>query len=156
MRTKLLLLAAVVTLAACPGPNGTKQPSQTSTTTVNPQASPQNATAMNPVMPPQRDVPAKRTAGAASPSIDVQLTEYEIQMPDTLQAGHESFAIANAGKENHSLVVEGNGVHQALSNPLTRGDRTTLDLDLKPGTYTVWCPMPGHADKGMKRTVTVK
>jgi uncharacterized cupredoxin-like copper-binding protein len=31
-----------------------------------------------------------------------------------------------------------------------------MTVTLKPGTYTVYCPMPGHAEKGMKRTLRVE
>jgi len=31
-----------------------------------------------------------------------------------------------------------------------------LTWDLKPGTYTIWCPVDGHRAKGMQTTLTVK
>lgn len=155
------LAAALALLAACPGPPGREDVSQqsppkTSTTTSNPQLAPENSSSMNPVVPPQKDAPGMRPAAAATSAITVDLTEYEIRMPDTLPAGSHSFAVVNHGKENHSFEIEGNGVHQALTTTLTRGDSGQLVVDLKPGTYTVYCPVDGHKGKGMTRTLTVQ
>ena len=115
-----------------------------------------NRRTMNPVAPPQADLPANRIPGAAEPQQRVELTEYEIRMPATLRAGEVEFFIVNAGKENHSFVIEGEGLSMALPEPLTRGNNATIEIALDPGTYTVHCPVAGHAGKGMKRTITVQ
>ena len=64
--------------------------------------------------------------------------------------------IVNSGKENHSFEMEGNGIHVKLPEPLSRGNTATLDVDLKPGTYNVYCPVDGHKGKGMSIRVTVR
>jgi Copper binding proteins, plastocyanin/azurin family len=115
-----------------------------------------NRPMMNPIVPPAKDEPGNRAPGAARAQPRLELNEYEIRMPSTLAAGHYSFTVVNSGKENHSLVVEGNGLHTALPQQLTRGDSAQLDLDLKAGTYTFYCPVDGHRGKGMSRTVTVQ
>jgi hypothetical protein len=152
---------AVVLFTGCPygGPHRDESqnaPSKTSTTATNPRVDNDQSTAMNPVVPPQRDMPGNRVPGIAQPETNVQLTEYSINMPDTLPAGPARLRIVNAGKENHNFVVEGNGISTKLPNDLTRGDTASLDLNLKAGTYTVWCPVDGHRGKGMQRTITVK
>ncbi len=148
------IVVGVLLLTACPGnqkgqDESQNSPPQTTTTTSNPQAVPENATAMNPVTTSQ-------AAGAATMPIQVQLTEYEIRMPDTMPAGKQTFHIADGGHENHNFQIEGNGVSQKLANDLTRGDTAQLTVTLKPGTYTVYCPVDKHRRKGMERTVTVK
>jgi hypothetical protein len=161
-RTAAALVAVLMVLLtfACAGPKKEDQsqsaPSQASTSTQNPQAVPGNSTAMNPAAPARKDLPTSRLASAAVPTFEVQLLEYEIRMPDTLAAGKSTAVIVNAGKENHSFEVNGPGYHAALPEPLARGDRMTLDLDLRPGTYTVDCPMDEHKGKGMSRTLTVR
>jgi len=35
------------------------------------------------------------------------------------------------------------------------GGASTVTADLKPGTYTFYCPVPGHEAAGMKGTLTV-
>ena len=149
----LVSLAALLVLAGCPGggPEDSSQnaPPKTSTTTQNPQAVPDNSTAMNPISP-------ATSTQSASPVADVQLLEYQIRMSDTLHAGPQNFRIANAGHERHSFAIEGPGVSQQLGSDLTRGDTTELAVTLRPGTYTVWCPVDKHRGKGMQRTITVR
>ena len=149
MRTPFLL--SLVILAACsrtgaessdryeparPGGSRSAQPAA------------DNRAKMSPILPPN--------STAASPQARIELNEYEIRMPDTLAAGHHSFTVVNSGKSNHGLTIEGNGMRTALPSALTRGDSAPLEVDLKRGTYTFYCPVDGHRGKGMTRTVTVQ
>lgn len=157
---RVLLIASLASLLlACPGDHGEDRsqagPSKTSTTTANPAAVPENMPKMNPVIPPQSTNPANKPA-EASPTVEVQLTEYGINMPATLQHGRMSLHIINSGKENHSFAITGNGVAMQLSQQLTRGDTASLVVDLNPGSYTVYCPVDGHRGKGMERTISVQ
>lgn len=130
-------------------------PSQSSTTTdATPQMTESNASTMNPVVPPEQDNPAARVRGA-SPAQEVHLIEYAIHMPDTLAPGRIAFNVENGGKENHAFAIEGNGI-ETKTNELTRGDTASLEVDLKPGTYTIYCPVDGHRGKGMEKTIVVK
>jgi uncharacterized cupredoxin-like copper-binding protein len=138
---RLALIAVVLLLTGCPGNQrgedfSKSSPPKTTTTTANPQAMPE------------------RTA-AAAPEIQVQLIEYEIRMPDTLAAGPQTFHVANAGKQNHNFAIEGNNLSTKLSSDLTRGGTNDVTIDLKPGTYTVYCPVDKHRGRGMQRTITV-
>ena len=119
------------------------------TTTRNPQSVPENSTAMNPVT-------TQQASPRAAPTVDVQLTEYEIRMPDSLGAGPQRFRIANGGKQTHNFVIEGPGVSQKLASDLSRGDSTELAVNLPAGSYTVYCPVDGHRGKGMQRTIVVR
>ena len=96
------------------------------------------------------------TTGGAEPTTNVELSEYAIHIPPTLTAGPQRFRIVNTGKENHNFVITGNGVSAQLPDDLARGDATEIAIDLKPGTYAVFCPVDGHRGKGMETTVTVK
>lgn len=161
MRAAAVAALAALLLAACPGPNPEKPEnasgSKTSTTTSNPQAVPENSSSMNPVVPPQKEMPGSGAGAAAQPAdIDVQLTEYEIRMPEATPAGPHRFRIANAGKTNHNFAIEGPGVTQKMANDLTRGDSGEIVVTLQPGSYTIYCPVDGHRGKGMQRTLTVK
>ena len=157
MRTAVLCLAFVL-LAACQRETpdvSQNTPSQSSTTTdATPQMTESNASTMNPIIPPETDNPAGRPTGA-SPTQEVHLIEYAIHMPDTLPAGRIAFNVENGGKENHAFEIEGNGVH-AQTNELTRGNTASLEVDLKPGTYTIYCPVDGHRGKGMEKKITVQ
>ncbi len=157
MRRLLLVPALLALLAACPGPRHTDQGApQTTTATGNPQAVPENSTAMNPVMPPQAKMPSKQASAATMPTVQVQLTEYRIEMPDTLSPGMHQFAIANAGTMKHNFAIQGPGVDQKLSEDLMRGDTAPMTVMLQKGTYQVFCPVDGHRGRGMSRTITVQ
>ncbi|HEX6177188.1 MAG TPA: hypothetical protein VF057_02425 [Thermoanaerobaculia bacterium] len=108
-----------------------------------------SATRIDPTIPPEG-------VGVATPDQHVQLIEYSIRMPQTLKAGRQSFHVTNDGKEIHNFEVEGNGVHQKLPSDLSRGSSAQMDVDLKPGTYTIYCPVDGHRQKGMELKVTVQ
>ncbi|HEX6086395.1 MAG TPA: cupredoxin domain-containing protein [Thermoanaerobaculia bacterium] len=155
MRIAVLILALIP--FACksdsPGDLSQETPSQSSNdTSVNPQMA--EPSTMNPTHAVDSHTPSNAPT-PASPTQEVHLIEYAIHMPDTLPAGRIAFNIENGGKETHAFEIEGNGIEQK-TNELTRGNTASLEVDLKPGTYTIYCPVDGHADKGMKKTVTVK
>ena len=153
-----LVVALAFFALACPPRGGEESHAggaQTSTTTQNPQAIPENSTRMNPVTESSKDSGGNRI-NAAPLQVRVDLTEYSINMPDTLTAGTQELQITNHGEQQHGFVIEGGAVHQKLLNNLTRGDTATLDVVLPPGTYQVYCPVDDHKGKGMKRTITVK
>ena len=157
MRIAFFCLAALF-LAACQRETpdvSQNAPSQSSTTTyMPPQQAEAPASTMNPVLPPQQDNPAA-SPRPASPTQEVHLIEYAIHMPDTLPAGRIAFNVENGGKETHAFEIEGNGIEQK-TNELSRGNTAALEVELKPGTYTIYCPVKGHRGKGMEKTLTVK
>lgn len=160
MRTTIALAVLFAALTACPygGPKGDvsqNSPSKTTTTTTNSRAGADRSSSMNPVTPVNKDIPSKRPGEVAEFFANVELTEYAIHIPPVLVAGHERFHIVNAGKESHNFVITGNGVSAQLPDDLPRGDTNDVVIDLKPGTYTVFCPVDGHRGKGMQTTVTV-
>lgn len=160
MRTPFIAVALLV-LAACPNPDrnrdeSTTGPPKTSTATGNPQTIPENSTAMNPVVPPQTQNKGARPPASAEPAVHVQLTEYAIEMPDTLTAGTHSLTITNAGTTKHNFAIEGPGVDQKLASDLMRGDSAPMTVALQKGSYTVYCPVDGHRGRGMQRTIAVQ
>jgi uncharacterized cupredoxin-like copper-binding protein len=155
MRTGITIAAVVFAFACQPGSTDqtANTPSQSSTMARTESAATETS-AMNPVLPPETDDPAARPK-AASATQEVHLIEYQIHMPQSLPAGKLAFNVENGGKEDHAFEIEGNGVHQQTT-VLKRGDTTALEVNLPPGTYTVYCPVDGHKDKGMKTTLVVK
>ncbi len=108
--------------------------------------------ALDPIIPPEKDNPAS-AATPAGPSKEVHLIEYQIHMPQTLPAGRVTLHVENGGKEDHALAFEALNQQSVV---LKRGDETSMQVDLKPGTYTVYCPVDGHRGKGMETKVTVQ
>jgi uncharacterized cupredoxin-like copper-binding protein len=61
----------------------------------------------------------------------------------------------NNGTIEHNLEVEGQGIEEAFDSNLQPGETRTLEVDLQPGTYEVYCPVADHADQGMRVELTV-
>jgi uncharacterized cupredoxin-like copper-binding protein len=73
-----------------------------------------------------------------------------------VKAGKFVFAVANVGKINHDLAIEGNGQKEVKTPLVSAGKSKNLEADLKPGTYRFYCTVPGHAQAGMDIKVTAK
>ena len=79
-------------------------------------------------------------------------------MPAELSAGPTVFNITDDGTVRHNSEIEGEGIEEALPQNLQPGESGTLELDLAPGTYVVYCPVGGgsHREQGMEIEVTVE
>jgi uncharacterized cupredoxin-like copper-binding protein len=97
--------------------------------------------------------PATSSSLAGAQPVTVNLTEWKIEMPTSLPAGATTLKITNGGKETHNLKIQGQGLEKALSKNLKPGETGELQVDLKPGTYKVYCPVgagpTSHDSKGM-------
>lgn len=95
------------------------------------------------------------TTTNAATSVPVTESEFKIALPKTtVAAGSYSFEVANDGKIEHDLVIQGNGVDEKTPT-IEAGKTATLKVDLKPGTYDVYCSIPGHKQAGMDVKLTV-
>jgi uncharacterized cupredoxin-like copper-binding protein len=95
------------------------------------------------------------TTTSAPASVQVSESEFKIALPkSTVAAGSYSFEVKNDGHIPHNLVVQGNGVHEKTPT-IQPGKSATLSVDLKPGTYDVYCSIPGHKQAGMDAKLTV-
>ena len=54
----------------------------------------------------------------------------------------------------HGVAVQGHGVDKD-SKIVQAGGQTSVTVTLKPGTYSFYCPVPGHEAAGMKGTLVV-
>jgi plastocyanin len=88
-------------------------------------------------------------------TVEVRLSEFTIQMPQSLQAGRTVFRIVNDGTAQHGFEIEGPDVSDSLGSSVQPGEEATLSVDLEPGSYEVWCPVADHAEQGMRTTLQV-
>jgi plastocyanin len=72
----------------------------------------------------------------------------------TAKAGKVTLEMANPSQIPHAVAIKGNGV-DVDGKTIGNGETSTASADLKPGTYTFYCPVPGHEAAGMKGTLTV-
>ena len=75
----------------------------------------------------------------------------------TLQAnsGKVTIVMSNPASVSHDVSIEGAGV-DAHGEVVGKGGTSQVSADLKPGTYTFYCSVPGHREAGMQGTLTVK
>jgi plastocyanin len=72
------------------------------------------------------------------------------------KAGKVTVAFDNPQPISHDVAIEdASGKEIANTELITEGSDTTT-ADLKPGTYTFYCTVPGHREAGMEGTLTVK
>ncbi len=99
--------------------------------------------------------------GQASPvirTIEVKETSFELKPAEiTLdEPGTYVFeAVNDSDGDIHALEVEGEGIEEETVE-LKAGQSARLKVDLKAGTYELYCPVDGHQGKGMEGTLTVK
>jgi plastocyanin len=68
------------------------------------------------------------------------------------QAGDVSIDYINDGAQIHTLVVENKGCKLEVKK---RGDSDKGTVNLPPGSYKIFCDVPGHRGAGMEATLTV-
>ncbi len=73
--------------------------------------------------------------------------------PSTVPAGAVKFEVANTGKYPHALAIDGVSERTA---ELAAGQKATLSVKLRPGTYSLYCPIDDHRGLGVQAKLTVK
>jgi plastocyanin len=72
------------------------------------------------------------------------------------KAGNATINFDNPASLGHDVCVQdSSGKELGCSDVITQS-KTTLNVSLKPGTYTYFCSVDGHEAAGMKGTLTVK
>ena len=77
------------------------------------------------------------------------------QKDATAKAGKVTVDFANPSSTPHGVEIDGNGVEEKTET-VTSGDAPPITVDLKPGTYTFYCPVDGHRAAGMEGKLTVR
>ena len=152
---------------ASPSPNSSSSSAPLST--LPPSAIPGSpATASNPNQPPGAPVgkgtPAKPPTAAPATPTHVEITAEDTEAfrfvlsRSTVPAGKVILEFVNHGQDEHNLnAVEENEDSVAGSLPNTPSNgHLSLTVDLRPGSYTLFCSLPGHEAKGMKATLVVE
>lgn len=128
----VLGMAAALALGACGGGDGgaTAKPASTAAT------------------------PAATDPAATPAALSIEAREFSLS-PSDLHAGAGSVAIQykNAGAIQHTLMID--GVAGFKLDVAKAGDVDTATVKLEPGTYTLYCDIPGHRAAGMEDHLTV-
>jgi plastocyanin len=73
----------------------------------------------------------------------------------TASAGTVTITMSNPSGLSHDVSIEGPGIDEH-AEVVAKGGTSTVTADLKPGSYTFYCSVPGHRAGGMEGTLTVK
>jgi uncharacterized cupredoxin-like copper-binding protein len=102
--------------------------------------------------------PSSSPAAGASTSLKLaanpegQLTYNTKQL--SAPAGKVTITMANSSPVEHNVTVAQGSVVLGATPTFTGGSKI-LTVNLKPGTYTFYCSVPGHRQAGMEGTLTV-
>lgn len=120
-------------------------------------------TAAKPTKAHEAAAPAPKAngAGSASPTSNVSLSadrtgqlKYDTTAL-TAKAGKVTVDFTNASPVAHNVTITAGGKNLAATKTFAKG-KASVSTTLKPGTYTFLCTVDGHAQAGMKGTLTVK
>jgi plastocyanin len=94
-------------------------------------------------------------ASTKTTRLTVTEVEYKLSLSRThLSAGKTTLIVVDKGRLAHSLSISGPGLKKRLiAGTIKPGASRSVTVTLKAGTYTLWCPQPGHAALGMKTTL---
>jgi plastocyanin len=74
----------------------------------------------------------------------------------TAPAGQVSIEFENPQALQHNVAIEDSSGKVVTETELVSEGSATTTANLKPGTYTFFCSVPGHRQAGMEGTLTVK
>ena len=154
----LLSITAALGLAACGGDSATGAGAGANTGNATPEAT---ATTAATAATPTAGTGASSggsTGSSNATTVKVKLTEWAVA-PETkeLTAGDIRFEAVNEGKVAHNLTVsDASGEVKKTPNFRSDDGSKELEVNLKPGTYTLLCDIPGHPEAGMKTEIIVK
>jgi len=98
------------------------------------------------------------SAGGGETTLQLEASETALEYDTTelsAKAGKVTIDFKNPAALEHNVVIEQNGKELAGFEPIAEGEESE-SAELKPGTYTFYCSVPGHREAGMEGTLTVK
>jgi plastocyanin len=140
-----LLLATTLVVAACGSGNKDNSASTSSTTT--------------PSNPPAASSPSSPPAASSPSSVSLSAKGNQLLFDTnklTASAGKVTINFTNGSALSHNVVVVNSANKVLGQTPTFDGGTKSFSANLKPGTYTYYCSVPGHRQAGMQGTLTVK
>ncbi len=101
---------------------------------------------------------ASSSGSAAAPGGATTIAGAEFKFTpstDTISKGTK-ITFKNDGHVPHDLKLSQGAKVLAGTKLIQPGQTASFTVNLPPGTYTMFCSVPGHEQAGMKGTITVK
>jgi len=105
---------------------------------------------------------SQRTATAQNGTLEIDANPsgqlaYQVSSA-TARPGALVISSRNAASIPHDIAIQQgtNGRVLAVGPTVSNGGVSRISVDLRPGTYTFYCTLPGHRQAGMQGTLTVR
>jgi len=79
-----------------------------------------------------------------------------VEKSATAKAGNDTLEFTNESPVPHDVKIENSNGEEVGGTEITSEGTESASVELKPGTYTFYCSVPGHREAGMEGTLTVK
>jgi plastocyanin len=134
-------------------PGGESPPAPTTPPAATPTSPTQPKATTGTPTPPSSPAPGAASSAvalAASPTGELSYNTKQL----SAKAGKVTITMTNSSPLEHNVTVASGSTVLGATPTFKEGSRT-LTLNLKPGTYTFYCSVPGHRQGGMEGTLTV-
>lgn len=98
------------------------------------------------------------SAGSAS-TVDIEAASSGLAYASdsaSAEAGEVTVDFTNPQAVPHDVAIESSSGEVITQTELATEGSDSATANLKPGTYTFFCTVPGHREAGMEGTLTVK
>jgi plastocyanin len=131
-------------------------PSAPTATTTQPSPASSPGGASEPTRPAGEAPTGAPSSGPARVQVIAKEYSFTLSRPE-VPAGEVVLELVNRGEDAHNLhVAEGTaGTEQGATPNTEPGAVRDLHVTLRPGSYTLFCSLPGHEAKGMHATLVV-
>ena len=101
--------------------------------------------------------PGGGTGAAAALKIEAAASGLEFASKEAeSKAGKVKVEFTNPQATPHDVAIEDSSGKTIGEAELVAEGSSSTEVELKPGTYTYFCTVPGHREAGMEGTLTVK
>lgn len=155
----LALLIAAVTLVACGSSSSNTTNEETSPAAGAAKEAEESAEEAGEEVE-EKAGEAEKEAEGGSASLKVEANpegnlEF-VQKSLTAKAGKDTLEFTNESPVPHDVKIESSSGEEVGGTEIVSEGTETATVELKPGTYTFFCSIPGHRQAGMEGTLTVK
>jgi plastocyanin len=144
------LLAAAVVVAGCGGSSSSSTSSTTESSAAAPATTSTAASSSAAAPAPSGAAQVLKLAADPSGALSYDTTTL------TAHPGKVTIVFTNSAPLEHNVTVSSSAGSDVGATPTFSGGTKSLTVDLKAGTYTFFCSVPGHRQGGMQGTLTVQ